>query len=184
MQSHPILHNSGRRKSGDEAQLPTLDEPQESDLPDPGSGTGPLADGATPGEQNLNRQATGVKVREFTWDSNTALPFVVVFSHAAVTVTLRDRVLASLQPVVAQGSIAVSDLPQGKSTQTLTMKKGGKEVCSFHLMHEYVVHSSMMFAQNRDAAPPCHSCNDGLPNQYMCVCMESSAVSCCRITVA
>lgn len=126
MQSKHILHNTGKQGSGDaDTSSATLEKAQSSLVSDQSQGTTNPA-----GELDLQRQPTGVKVRDFTWDRTFPFPFVVVFSHAALTVTLRDRVGYAQMPVAAQGTLAISDLPQGTSTHSVVMSRGkDREVC-------------------------------------------------------
>jgi hypothetical protein len=130
VQSKSVLHNTGKLRSGDTDVPPTIDETQPPSASDPSQGTPDASqseNNAVKDSIDLLRQTSNMKVREFTWDKTMPFPFVVVFSHAAVTVTLKDRGLT--QSGVAQGTIAVSDLPQGKSTHALPMMLKGNEVC-------------------------------------------------------
>ena len=140
MQSKSILHTTGKPGSGDVDAPPTLDETQVSLVSEASlathqvsQGTNQVSQGISAPDQTLNRQATGVEVRDFTWDATFPFPFVVVFSHAALTVTLKDKNMAQIQPAVAHGTLAVSNLPQGTSTHSVVMSMGkgkAKEVCS------------------------------------------------------
>lgn len=132
MQSKPILHTTGKPGSGDVDAPPTLGESQLSLVSEGSQSISRLAQGVSAPEQDLQWQTTGERIRDFTWDAKFPLPFVVVFSHAALTVTLKDKTMAQMQPGVAHGTLAVSDLPQGTSTHSIamTMKGKAKEVCS------------------------------------------------------
>jgi hypothetical protein len=129
MQSKAILHTTGMHifVPGDE-RPPTLDELQPSLVSEQSQGTGLLKQSGKEAS-DLSKQSTGVREREFTWDKTFPFPFVVVFSHAAVTVTLKDKALTQLQPPAAQGTLPVSQLPQGTSTHSVVLSMRGKEVC-------------------------------------------------------
>jgi hypothetical protein len=119
LQSKHISHDKSAkgRKSGESIQEPSVSEHN-----------GPV----DREDLLLQQQSTLGKTRDFTWDSTFPFPFVVVFSHAAVTFHLREKGLGSR--VSAEGHIGVKDLQQGTSTHTVTLMKSKEKEVQLQLM--------------------------------------------------
>lgn len=65
---------------------------------------------------------SSLKVRDFTWDSSFKLVFVVVYSHAALKIIMKDRTPLGMGPASAEANINVGDLPQGVSRHSLPLR--------------------------------------------------------------
>lgn len=109
LQSKRIQHNTN--KSGTQSD------------PAPPSSVGT---DAAPG-RDLQHMSS-LKVREFTWDSSFKLVFVVVYSHAALKIIMKDRTPLGMGPASAEANINVSDLPQGISRHSLPLRTKSRAV--------------------------------------------------------
>ena len=110
MQSKRIQHNTAKGAGT-------------SDVPAPSSiGT------ESTGGRDL-QHTSSLKVRDFTWDSSFKFVFVVVYSHAALKIIMKDRAPLSMGPATAEGSINIADLSQGTTRHSIPLHTKSRTVC-------------------------------------------------------